>query len=72
MLSSGTGLQGSPSADSKGVVNARVALLPDLRPGRVVVFQARTLQGAYRLEEVEYNGETHGSAWYADIACKRW
>lgn len=67
-----TGLIGSPSADSKGIVNARCALLPDLRPGRIVVFQSEVLTGAYRLEEVEYVGETHGSSWYADIACKKW
>lgn len=71
-LSSDSGLIGSPSADSKGVVNARCTLLPDLRPGRIVVFKSRVLQGAYRLEEVEYVGETHGEAWYAEIACKKW
>jgi hypothetical protein len=72
VLDSGSGLQGSPSADSKGVVNARVSLLPDLRPGRIVVFESKYLQGAYRIEEVEYQGETHGAPWFADIACKRW
>lgn len=72
LLSSATGLVGSPSAGNQGIVNAQTKLLPDLRPGRLVVFEATEVRGAYRVEEVEYEGDTHGESWNAKIACKKW
>jgi hypothetical protein len=62
-----SGLVGSPSVDNKGVLSARALIQPDLEPGRLVVFEAKTLKGAYRLEEVVLAGDTRGTDWYADM-----
>ena len=69
-LSSDTGLIGSPTVDSKGIVTAKTLLIPDLFPGRSVVFDAKSLKGGYRVEECSYSGDTHGSEWYIEIKCQ--
>lgn len=67
-----TGLVESPSVDSKGFVNAKCLIIPGLRPGRIVVLKSAVVKGAYRLEEVEYVGDTYGADWHASIVCKKW
>lgn len=69
-LSSETGLIGSPAVDSKGIVTAKTLMIPDLFPGRAVVFDAKSLKGGYRVEECTYQGDTHGAEWYIEIKCK--
>jgi hypothetical protein len=71
-LSSSTGLIGSPTVDGHGVVKARSLIIPELAPGRLVVFDSKSVQGGYRLQSVEFNGDTHGTDWYADLECKKY
>jgi hypothetical protein len=70
LLSAGTGLVGSTTVDTKGLVNATVKIVPGLRPGRLVVFKTETLSGNYRIQETTYRGQTHGDDWVAEIVCK--
>lgn len=72
LLSSSSGLIGSPTVDGKGVVKAKCLIIPDIFPGRLVVFNARHLKGGYRIEEVEFNGDTHGQDWYAELSLKKY
>ncbi len=74
-----SGLIGSPSIDfnassktKKGgqIVKAKALLIPELTPGRKVSFKSRTVTGGYRIEEVEYTGDTHGQDWYASLVCR--
>lgn len=69
-LSSDTGLIGSPTVDSKGIVTAKTLMIPDMFPGRAVVFDAKNLKGGYRVEECTYSGDTHGAEWYIEIKCQ--
>jgi hypothetical protein len=78
-LSSDSGLVGSPSVDfaassktKKGgaIVKARAFIIPELTPGRLVVFRSRAVRGGYRVEEVEYVCDTHGTDWYANLTCR--
>lgn len=71
-LSAATGLIGSPTVDRKGVVKAKSLIIPELTPGRLVVFDSRFVKGGYRLQAVEYSGDTHGTEWYAEIECKKY
>jgi hypothetical protein len=70
-LSGSSGLVGSPSVDSKGIVSARALIQPDLLPGRCVRIDSIGVQGDFRIEEVTFTGDTWGQDWYADIHAKR-
>ena len=72
LLSSASGLIGSPSIDSKGVVKCEALIQPGLTPGLPIVIQSANLQGAFRVEDVEYNGATWGPQWTATIHAKKW
>lgn len=78
-LSASSGLIGSPevnfSASSKtkkgGVtVKAKCFIIPGLDPGKLVVFDTRFITGGYRIEDVSYEGDTHGDAWFTTIECR--
>ncbi len=56
-------------------VKARAFLFPTLSPGRAVRFLDElalpiTAFG-HRIEAVNYNGDTHGINWFADIECRK-
>lgn len=72
LLSSETGLVGSPSVDQKGIVTAQALIQPDLRPGRKVQFDSLDFKGGYRIEECEYSGDTASLEWYVKMACKKY
>lgn len=67
-----SGLEGSPTIDGKGIVKARVKIIPELAPGRKVSFVSKSVQGGYRIETAEWVGDTHGLDWYVEIACKKY
>ena len=71
LLSSDTGLIGSPTIDTKGVLSCRALILPDLQPGRLVRIKSRFISGDFRIEEAQYSGDTHGNPWYVDLHCRR-
>lgn len=77
LLSSDTGLIGSPTIDLKGIVTFRAFIQPDLRPGHKVAFNSlafKVSQG-YRIQECEYTGDTSAdpsSPWYVEGKCKKY
>lgn len=69
ILRADTGLIGSPSVDSDGVVNATVFMIPEVRPGMRVVFDSRFVKGLYRIKHADYSGDTYGDDWTIKLAC---
>jgi hypothetical protein len=78
-LSPDTGLIGSPavdfSASSKtklggATIKAKCLIIPGLAPGRLVVIKSKFVTGGFRIEEVEYEGDTHDIPWYATLTCR--
>jgi hypothetical protein len=69
-LSAQTGLIGSPEPASDGHVRFRSLLTGDIVPGRRVELTARSFSGTYRVESVNYTGDTNGGPWYADCEGK--
>lgn len=67
LLSSESGLIGSPSVDHKGIASATALIQPDLSPGRKVTFDSLALKGTYRITDVEYSGDTAGTDWHAKL-----
>jgi hypothetical protein len=66
-----TGLIGSPTVDTKGLLHAETLLLPGIVPGQPIVMQARFVNGAFRVTECEYKGDTHGNEWSIAIQAAR-
>jgi len=70
-LSPETGLVGSPSVDSEGILTAQALLIPDLFPGRVIDLESENLSGTFRVEKAAYTGDTAGDDWYVDVEAKK-
>ena len=70
LLTSDTGLLGSPRVDSEGALNGTCLLIPDMRPGRLISVLTENVKGFYRLERVQYAGDTQGEEWYITFEAK--
>lgn len=66
-LTPDTGLVGSPSVDSEGVITAQALLIPDIFPGRQIVIESEFLSANARVETCRYTGDTAGDDWYVDV-----
>lgn len=67
-LSASSGLIGSPSVDQEGVCTFEARMLPDMRPGRVVVLDSEFVRGNYKIQKSNWIGDTHGAEW--KVACE--
>lgn len=72
LLRSDTGLIGPPSVDNKGVLHCVCLLVPDVFPGRKLSIESASVQGGFRITDVEYDGDTRGDQWYAKIHAERY
>lgn len=70
LLSSKTGLVGSPELAEQNHLKVRALLNGELRPGRGVIIQSESFNGRYRIERCTMQGDTHGMDWYVDMILK--
>jgi hypothetical protein len=70
VISSDTGMIGSPSVDSEGMLTVQTLMIPDVRPGTLLVMKADQVQGNYRAEKVTWEGDTRGDPWYVTFEAK--
>jgi hypothetical protein len=71
-LNADTGLIGSPTVDTKGVLNATCQLLPGINPGDPIVLSAKYVKGTFRVTSIETTGGTWaGQPWEHSIEAKR-
>ncbi len=70
-LSEETGLIESPSVDQKGVLHAKMLMIPDVRPGTLVVLEAARVKGQFKITKAEYSGDTAGADWGIEIEAER-
>jgi hypothetical protein len=70
-LSPSTGLLGSPSVDSKGVLQAETEMLPGLLPGMPIQMASKYVQGIFRITSIITKGEARGAEWGHSIEAKR-
>lgn len=71
LLSSSTGLIGSPEIVNRRTINVKALLIPGLVPGQQVVIDSSVVRGAWRISTAEYTGDTHGQDWTAALTCHR-
>jgi hypothetical protein len=67
VLTPTTGLIGTPSHGEKGAINAVSLLNGEIKPGRKVDIECRSLVGSYRATAVTHSGDTQGSDWYSSF-----
>lgn len=72
VLSSDTGLIGSPVVDNEGRVTAEMIMIPGIRLGAVVDFDAKFISGGYKIHEVTYQGDTHGQDWHCKFLATKY
>ncbi len=72
LLSSATGMIGSPTVNNKGELSASCLMIPGVEPGKLLVVASRHAEGNYRIEKCTYRGDTHAvGEWTIDIDGKR-
>ena len=71
-LSSSTGMLGSPTCDTKGVLSVETLLLPGITPGMPLVMNALFVQGAFRVTSVEITGSTFDTDFGCKIEAKKY
>ena len=70
-LSETSGLLEGATVDSKGVLQCKTLLIPELKPGVLVVMKSENIRGGYRIESVDYSGDTRDKEWYCTLHAKR-
>lgn len=73
LLSSATGMLGSPQAGEDGYITVRSYLQPLLQPFYRVKVESRTVNGFFRIEKSTFVGDSWGAgsgSWYVDLECK--
>lgn len=67
-----TNMIGTPEVDAEGVVKVKTLIVPDLIPGSVLSIKSSRVNGFYRAEKVEIEGDTfEPSVWHMTIEGKR-
>jgi len=70
-LSDSSGMIGSPTVDNEGVLKVRMLMIPDVRPGTLLVVDADRIKGNYRVEKARWIGSNFGGEWYIDVEAER-
>jgi hypothetical protein len=80
-LTPDTGLLGSPARtgqEGRRTTRSRVRrqqsgarfrclLMPSLRPGRYVLLESELVSGAFKVQSVDHQGDTHGNDWTTEV-----
>lgn len=70
VISSGTGMIGSPEVGEKGEVTVRTLLQGLIRPGGRVQLETEELNGLFKVGRVNHVGDTWGNDWYTELEAK--
>jgi hypothetical protein len=67
-----SGMIKSPTVDIDGILTVEMLLVPDIRPGRLIVVESRRIKGNFRAERVTYTGDSSGNDWKVKIEARRY
>lgn len=62
-LTPDTGLIGSTTIDSAGVLRGRALLNSDIIPGRQLVIESLSVSGEFKVKKTEFTGSSQGTDW---------
>lgn len=71
-LSSDTGMIGSPTVDSDGLLTVSMKMIADVRLGALVSLDSSRIKGEYRVEKATWAGGTAGSEWGITVEAQRY
>jgi len=71
-LSEDTGMMGSPTVDADGFMTVKMLMIPDVRPGTLIVMNAERVKGNYRVEKATWSADTTGGDWDITAVCSRY
>ncbi len=71
-ISAATGMRGSPTVDVDGVLSIEMDMIPDVRPGTLLVVDAQRVKGNYRIEKATWAGDRAGADWKITCEAKRY
>jgi len=71
-VSAESGMLDSPTVDIDGILTVKMLLVPDLRPGRLLVMDALRIKGNYRIDKITFSGDSAGNDWGAVIQASRY
>lgn len=63
LLSPNSGLIGSPKRKNNNYIEFKSLLIPIISPGGLVKIESRNINDYYRIEKINYVGDTHGRSW---------
>ncbi len=74
LISENTGMVGSPSCDTKGVLTVTTLMIPNIRPGVKIAMQSRSVNGGFRVISCMYEGDTSekSNEWLIKCECQRY
>jgi hypothetical protein len=70
VLTPETGLIGSPTVGSDGVISLTALLNSDIVPGRQLQVESVVLSGNYKAIRCDYAGSTTSGSWYVNVEAK--
>lgn len=65
------GMQGSPSVDTRGLLNVKLAMIPGIVPGVQLSVQSLEVQGFFNVLSVETVGDNFGNEWLHHVEAQR-
>lgn len=65
------GMQGSPSVDTRGLLNLKMGMIPGIVPGVQLQVNALEVQGVFNVISVETVGDNFGGDWLHHIEAQR-
>jgi hypothetical protein len=71
-LTDSTGMLDSPSVDIDGLLKVKTLLIPDVRPGRLLVVDAARVKGNYKIEKATWQGDSASNDWTIEIEAVRY
>ncbi len=67
LLTSSTGMVGSPERDAAGQIVVTTLLLPGVAPGAYVRLESKHVTGTYKVNTVTYDLDSSGESWYSRL-----
>jgi hypothetical protein len=72
LVSSDTGMVGSPSIDLDGIATLKTLLIPDVRVGCMLTLDTARIKGNFRLEKATWSGDTSSDDWYITMQARKY
>lgn len=58
---------GTPQKGKPAPLTVRTLLYPEISPGRLIVVRSRDINGTFKVERVQHNGDSRGADWTTSI-----